>query len=138
MRMYNREEADSEFTSPAPIYPVEMCWETNVIVFNDYYEDEGLDSNFVVSIPPQLLPVDAGGATSERGWASMDFVGYYPDGDDQRWCWGSWCGTGLPVTGFLFSVYNTNNSATNHAAINAHKYQRGPRNQGQCWPNRPC
>jgi hypothetical protein len=29
----------------------------------------------------------------------------------------------LPVTGFLLSVYNTNDTLTNHSAINSHAYR---------------
>jgi hypothetical protein len=124
MRIWNREEEKSEWTSPAPYYPVELCYETNVLVFNDHYEDTGLNSAFSVTIPWQLLPVDAGGATSERGWASMDFysqdgTGINPRVEDDRWLWGR---AGLPVTGWMFSIFSTGSSVTNHTAINAHKY----------------
>jgi hypothetical protein len=131
MRIWNREEEKSQWTSPAPIYPVELCNEVNVLVFNDYYEGTGLRSAFSVTIPWQLLPVDAGGATSERGWASMDF--YDEDGTgispyiEKHRLLGPGdipvARAGLPVTGWLFSVFNTNSSLTNHTAINSHKYK---------------
>jgi hypothetical protein len=130
MRIWNREEEKSQFTSPEPRFPVELCYETNVVIFNDFYAEKGLNSTFTVTIPWQLLPVDASGQTSERGWASMDFfspngTGITPSIEDDRYIsYGDYDVYGLPVTGFLFSVFNTNNNATNHTTINAHKYTR--------------
>ena len=126
MRIWNREEEEADFTSPEPTFPVELCNETNVLVFNNYYEDKGLNSTFSVTIPWQLLPRDAAGETSERGWASMDFfdwngIGINPAIENNRWIGDS---AGLPVTGWLFSIFNTNDLATNHTTINAHKYLR--------------
>jgi hypothetical protein len=158
MDMWNREEAYAYFASPASDYPVDICYEVNVVNFNERYTDRGLDSNYGVTVPIELLPTDWDGATSERGWAEMSFAydafGQKVDGakgalvgllkgdygyherdiygvdvpldlqtSDLRWHHES-VRLGLPVTGFLFSVYNTNSTANNHAAINAHKYDR--------------
>jgi hypothetical protein len=129
MRIWNREEEYRQFTSPEPRFPVELCNETNVVVFNENYADKGLKSSFAVTIPHELLPVDAfdaGGMTSERGWASMDFFDYGTTGIDptienRRYIYSR---AGLPVTGWLFSIFNTNSNQTNHTTINAHKYTR--------------
>jgi hypothetical protein len=160
MDMWNREEAYAYFTSPASDYPVDICYEVNVVNFNERYTDLGLDSNFGVTVPIELLPTDWDGATSERGWAEMSYA-YDAFGEQVDGAMGALVGLlkgeydyhkkdiygvdealdleeikpiplwrpeavrlGLPVTGFLFSVYNTNSSANNHAAINAHKYDR--------------
>ena len=148
LRMWNREEASSRFLSPGPDTPVYLCWETNVIVYNDKYEFRGLDSQFGIVIPEALFPVDPSDGTpipvkSERGWASLDFYdGSSPLGTgvgltiEQRRHLndvGYWGGNtnaqrrdlaGLPVTGFMFSVYNTNTQVRNHTTINSHKYRR--------------
>lgn len=132
MWIYNREERYSTYASPGPYFPVSLCYETNVVVFNEAYETTGLMSNFAYTIPSGLLPTDVvpGGAStrSERGWAEMDFYDYSRyleqqteaeyDGDPPTYT----TRYGLPVTGFMLSVYNTNDIGTNHAAINAHAY----------------
>jgi len=126
MRIWNREEATAEFTSPVPVFPLELCNETNVLVFNEFYLDKGLDSPFSVTIPEQLLPVDVGGKVSERGWASMEF--YAEGGTDIDTAIEAgrtvFSRHGLPVTGWLFSIFNTNDKATNHTTISAHQYRR--------------
>jgi hypothetical protein len=135
--VWNREERMSDFASPAPKFPVDLCYETNVVVFNEFYENTGLNSAFSVTIPSGKLPTDVipggGSVTSERGWAAMDFFNYYRyldynpeticevDAVDE--CRYDFQRYGLPVTGFMLSVYNTNDTLTNHAAINSHAYQ---------------
>jgi hypothetical protein len=121
--MYNREERFSAFTSPAPTPDNSLCWETNVVTFNQNYADAGLDSDFTFVIDELDLPTDFDGQTSERGWARMWFTGagantglVIPGTALVRY--------GLPVTGFLFSIYETGDAATNHTTINAHKYER--------------
>jgi hypothetical protein len=121
--MYNREERFSAFTSPAPTPDNSLCWETNVVTFNQNYADAGLDSDFTFVIDELDLPTDFDGQTSERGWARMWFTGagantglVIPGTTFVQY--------GLPVTGFLFSIYETGDAATNHTTINAHKYER--------------
>jgi hypothetical protein len=121
--MYNREERFSAFTSPAPTPDNSLCWETNVVTFNQNYADAGLDSDFTFVIDELDLPTDFDGQTSERGWARMWFTGagantglVIPGTTLVQY--------GLPVTGFLFSIYETGDAATNHTTINAHKYER--------------
>ena len=124
MRLWNREESFKQYSSPAPVFASELCNETNVVVFNEFYAEKGLNSKFSLTIPEGLLPTEADGSTaSERGWASMDFYGElgleYDVSDRVVWDRG-----GLPVTGWLFSIFNTNDNSTNHTTINKHKYLR--------------
>jgi len=121
--MWNREERYSDFTSPAPFFEDALCYEVNVMTFNERYEDMGLDSNFAYTINSGNLPTDWDGEISERGWAELTFTG---PGTNQGLIRGVERATryGLPVTGFLFSVYNTLSEQTNHTTINAHKYTR--------------
>jgi hypothetical protein len=123
IEMWNREERFSDFTSPAPTPENSLCWETNVVAFNERYADAGLDSNFSLVVDQSFLPTDYDGSISERGWARMTFDGLGArtgllTGPDNPVL------TGLPVTGFMFSVYETGNAATNHTTANAHKYER--------------
>jgi hypothetical protein len=121
--MWDREEFESDFTSPAPTPENSLCNETNVVVFNERYLNAGLDSDFSFTIAEEFLPATG---DSGRGWARMTFVGA-----------GAQTGllaptafqpnrvlTGLPVTGFMLSIYETGDAATNHTAINSHKYER--------------
>jgi hypothetical protein len=145
IRMWNREEASKAYLSPGPGIPVSLCYETNVIVWDEAYTDRGLDSQFAITIPVGLFPVDPGPTQSERGWASVDFYdGSAPLGTgiglaiEQRrhlndvGYWSDRCSSscpkddlaGLPVTGFMFSVFNTNAQVRNHTTINSHKYRR--------------
>jgi hypothetical protein len=119
--MWNREERFSEFTSPAPTPENSLCWETNVVAFNERYADAGLDSNFSLVVDQSFLPTDYDGSISERGWARMIFEG---PGAQTGLLVPRGVRTGLPVTGFLFSVYETGDAATNHTTANAHKYER--------------
>jgi hypothetical protein len=79
MDVWNREERYKQFTSPEQGYPVDICYETNVVSFNDVYDynSRGLASNFNVTVPQTLLPTDWDGAVSERGWAQMNFAWDY-------------------------------------------------------------
>ena len=127
--IYNREEREVDYTSPAPTAEAKMCWETNVLTFNDRYKDRGLESNFAMVIPEGLLPTDYNGDVSERGWARLAFAGSRATnvgliGYSDR------AGTqlndtflGLPVQGMMLSIYNTGASATNHATVSSHKYE---------------
>lgn len=144
--LWNREERKSTFASPSPEFPVELCYETNVVVFNEFYEGAGLDSAFATTVPVGALPTDAnpGGPAprAERGWAEFYLDGRTVGLFDQRYLnqekFHPWIAdgqipvpggsvpyykNGLPVTGFMLSVYNTNDTLTNHAAINAHAYR---------------
>jgi len=121
--MWNREERFSQFTSPAPAPENSLCWETNVLTFNDRYADSGLDSDFTTVIDQTWLPTNFDGTVAERGWARVTFDGFAAVNTGLVTGFGG-VQYGLPVTGFLFSVYETGNAATNHAAINAHKYER--------------
>jgi hypothetical protein len=122
MQLFNREESWVDYTSPRPPFDNGLCWETNVINFNDRYSTEGLASSFAVTIPEGMLPWDYTlDKVAERGWAELWFTGpgasvglFNP--------WRNYFG--LPVTGFLFSVYNTTSPEQNHTTINAHKYTR--------------
>jgi hypothetical protein len=123
MWLYNREESKSYYTSPEPYYAPDICWETNVVNFTEAYEDRGLDSSFAITIPKSKLPKDYTlDQTAERGWAKMEFVG--AGATNVGLSNGSYRRYGLPVTGFLFSVYNTTSAEKNHTTINAHKYER--------------
>ena len=121
MKIWNREERSAEYTSPAPAAPEALCYETNVLTFNERYLDRGLESGFGVTVDQIYLPTDYDGQVSERGWAELTFTGP-----------GTYVGLsnrhnaylGLPVTGFMFSVYNLGSAAQNHTTINAHKYTR--------------
>jgi len=135
MDLWNYEEAHSAFASPADGYPVSICYETNVLNFNERYETMGLDSTYASTIPSEILPTEPDGSASGRGWARMGFT-ETADGYKFVGPVGARTGLlngarsiryGLPVTGFVFTVYNTNDSANNHAGINSHKYTRSPR-----------
>ena len=132
MDLWNYEEAHSAFASPADGYPVSICYETNVLNFNERYETLGLDSTYASTIPSEILPTEPDGSASGRGWARMGFT-ETADGYAFVGPVGARTGLlngarsiryGLPVTGFVFTVYNTNDSANNHAGINSHKYTR--------------
>ena len=125
--IYNREEREVDYTSPAPTDSARLCYETNVLTFNDRYTTRGLASNFSMVIPEGLLPTDYDGERSERGWARIAFTGgaattglqgYNQAGDvaGDRF-------RGKPVHGFMMSIYNTGASATNHATVSSHKYE---------------
>jgi hypothetical protein len=49
----------------------------------------------------------------------FDIQGVDPAVTDRRWIQDR---SGLPVTGWMLSVFNTNSTATNHTTINVHKY----------------
>lgn len=121
IEMWNREERFSAFTSPTPTPENSLCWETNVVAFNERYADAGLDSDFSLVVDQIWLPTDYDGMTSERGWARMTFEG---PGAQTGLLVPRGVRTGLPVTGFMFSVYETGDAATNHTTANAHKYER--------------
>ncbi len=135
MRIWNREEREVDWTSPAPNYPAALCYETNVVTFHSRYNTAGLNSNFAINVPEGLLPTNFDDTTATKGWARMQFTGlgtavgldhasfrFTPFDFD----WGAYGHghTGLPVHGFMLSVFNTNNTANNHAMINDHKYER--------------
>jgi len=136
--MWNREERYSSFTSPEPYIEDSLCYETNVVTFNEAYEGLGLASSFSVTVDAANLPTDADGTVSERGWAELIFVGSGTEtGLVEMYCDHATAGSlstdcqqqklvhyGLPVTGFMFSVYNTDSRTMNQTAINAHKYTR--------------
>jgi hypothetical protein len=148
MNLWDREEQEPAYTSPQEGYPAAVCYETNVVNFGDAYVDAGLKSKYSITVPSELLPPGPDGTSpSPRGWAQMSFakgvdgqeVVNAEDPNDvvgaqagliapkPSWLRGQYnyeVGFGLPVTGFMFSVYNTNDAGRNHAAINAHKYDR--------------
>jgi hypothetical protein len=133
MDMWDRDEGYKGFTSPSGDFNQELCYEANVVSFDGNngrdYGNRGLDSNFGITIPYGLLP-----PKGQRGWAQMTFLN--PEGllmhpsryqhvvDQKEMPEFFKVRYGLPVTGFLFSVYNTNATENNHAAINVHKYTR--------------
>jgi hypothetical protein len=150
MDLWNREEAHKYFASPVPGYPAELCYEANVITFDQAYEGAGLASGFNVTVPHSLMPPAGTGGEPWRGWARMGFVENDNGGAISDTFYGAETGLfseswehgdrllatydnrkdeyvvrkGLPVTGFMFNFYNTGNVLTNHAGINAHKYTR--------------
>ncbi len=124
--MYNREERAPAFTSPAPNIPGELCYQTNVLTFNERYVDQGLASAFTVIVDPLNFPTDYDGDVSERGWAELTFTGVgtddgLPGRSRSNYSRSSYYG--LPVTGFMFTAYNIS-TGNNLTAINAHKYTR--------------
>jgi hypothetical protein len=156
MDIYDTEESYARFVSPSSYYPGEMCNEVNVVVFNDLYEGRGLDSAFALTVPEQALPIDkATGNTAVIGWASLNFSGTgtatgltaSASGVDfiTREDWGIQAPqiphpgaaapildvhyTGLPVDGFMLSIYDTDpgqgagGAVRNHTMINEHKYE---------------
>lgn len=119
MSLWDREEKQSDFTSPSPYEPIEICYETNVVTFDEEFNNDtdGLDSNFSVNVPATLFPTG-----STKGWARITW-----NGDGTSIGLSNNIGKtmyGLPVTGFLFTVFKTDDKNTSHAAINAHKYTR--------------
>ena len=119
MDLWDGDEAHHAFTSPTPDYPTELCQETNVVTFTGDFEKEGLQTANPVVIPHGSFPVmselDRGDDVSKKalsGWARMDLT--TPDNVQ-----------GLPVDGFLFTVYNRDVSGSkNYTAIHDHKYER--------------
>lgn len=143
--IYNREERRARFTTPTPFENPYLCHEVNVLKFGESFASEGLDSSFGTVVPQGQFPVDADtGLRSDRGWAHLAFTGAgastglmsyrevmgdgFPTGylqvPDERNNAAYDHYAGLPVTGFMFSVYNTNSTANNHATVNDHKYTR--------------
>lgn len=126
MQLWDREEGSASFSSPENSEAPELCYETNVLSFGSDANSLGLDSNFSEFVPESLFPVNG-----TKGWARIAWTG---TGATQPGFGLNISGPlgrvtlatlyGLPVTGWLFTVYNTNDSANNHAAINAHKYTR--------------
>ena len=133
--VYNRGERFVRYPSPAPTGVDELCWETNVVNWNERYADSGLDSNFAVTVNEVNLPFDADATRSQRGWARMTFSGNPAlnigltglDITDRNQRPFDRTFFGLPVDGFMLSVYNTQSSANNHTTINEHKYDRRSR-----------
>jgi hypothetical protein len=147
--IWNREERRIGFTSPAPDWEGKLCWETNVLNFGEDFAVKGLNSSFAETVPNIAIPFDVNHdgsfSKSQRGWAQLDFVGPgtyiglgdpYFDGNDleTRYNW-----FGLPVTGFMFSVYNTAAGPNqNHTTINEHKYVRDIDTCSPGSPSDPC
>lgn len=128
--VYNREERFVRYPSPAPAGVDQLCYETNVVNWNERYATSGLNSKFAVTVNELNLPYDANGDRSERGWARMTFSG---NAATNIGLTGLDAGLnraeentfyGLPVDGFMLSIYNTQSSANNHTTINEHKYDR--------------
>jgi hypothetical protein len=133
LEVWDRDEGSPQFASPSDDFRQELCYEANVVSFDggngQDYGNMGLDSNFGLTIRFDSLPPDG-----ERGWARMTFLNpegllMYPShyravAERREMPEFFKVRYGLPVTGFMFSVYNTNATANNHAAINAHKYTR--------------
>jgi hypothetical protein len=76
--MWNRDEAFSTYASPQPQFPAELCYETNVLVFDEAYNAQGLNSKFTATIPDAAFPAEYDPITdmdikSEKGWASLNF-----------------------------------------------------------------
>lgn len=149
LNMWDSEERAADATSPAPTDKFELCWETNVLSFNDPvsgtdYGAKGLMSSFNTSVnaPISVWPAGIDGKPSTYGWARLTFNGagvseglsghalnpeFYPGGSARTTGdFGSTLNkfTGLPVDGFLFSVYETGDVSRNHTIINDHKYER--------------
>jgi hypothetical protein len=121
VQMWDRDERGRKFNSPEGDFPAELCWETNVLNFDQLYAPRGLNSSFATTVPHERLPIDANGDVSQKGWAELTFTGPGANWGLYNYGSGSW-DIGLPVTGFMFSVYNTGDRATSHTAVNAHKY----------------
>ncbi len=155
MDIYDTEEAYAEFTSPASDYPSKMCNEVNVVVFNEDYETQGLNSKFALTVPSEAMPISlATGKTANLGWAKLNFTGTgtgegltapfsmdtmvslsdelrtLPDQNGYQYTRRY---TGLPVDGFMLSIYDTGRpcdpgttcagASKNHTMINEHKYE---------------
>lgn len=132
MTIYNREERLVDFTSPAPSAPEALCYETNVVSFNERYVGRGFNSQFGITIDTTFLPTNFDGTTATKGWAEMRFTGVpantigiqgirIPNDPAIPAFPASFFG--LPVDGFMLTVYNTQSSTNNHTTINEHKYR---------------
>lgn len=150
MDMWDVEEDHSAFVSPEDHYTAPLCSEVNVVNFNDSYTNRGLASAFSVTVPQQVFPTAPNGDKSVMGWARLTFTGAgtgYTTGAGKADGLTSANGSvytaldlngaiptsavnrntvdykGLPVDGFMLSVYETGDSR-NHTAITKHKYER--------------
>ena len=152
MDIYDNEESYVEFVSPSSGDPGKMCHEVNLVVFDERYENLGLASSFALTVPQNVMPVHWDPATNlaapaTYGWAKLSFTGegtneglsapksrknrvtlaidsewdmpqYDPEIKARRY-------TGLPVDGFMMSIYDSGDPASgqNHTMINEHKYE---------------
>ena len=124
MDIYNTEEGIASFTSPAPSYDVDLCQETNVISFHADFNSQGL----APAAPPVVIPsvafpiipayvdlLDAANTRATEGWARLDLAG---PGNVRAY-------NGLPVNGWMMTIYDKGVSANNYTTIHEHKYERG-------------
>lgn len=128
MRIWDREERLRTFVSPSPDPRSKLCNETNVLNFDPNYDPdfntEGLGSNFGVDVPALSLP------DGHVGWAELTWSGVpaVNQGLDITGPFGQNAIVtlyGLPVTGFMFTVYNSaEDNSLNYASIHEHKYTR--------------
>ncbi len=135
LEFWDREEAqtplDGPPVSPPPTIPgLNLCWEVNVLTFNNGVGSDGPDGPIISEILGSNLFVDFDLATSpgfETGWAQLAFNGVGPNGPVTHELTNDDSGNtyvGLPATGF--SVQSADNAALNalFAASFKHAYAR--------------
>ena len=141
MKLWDTEETAADYTSPRDAYAGELCNEVNVINFDAAYSAKGLASQFSEVVPSEVFPTDpTTGNKAVLGWAELSFVGSGSSvigltsgesgwaalnvGNDlEAGLEDAYNYKGLPVDGFMLSVYDTGD-ARNHTMINEHKYTR--------------
>lgn len=119
MDMWNTEEDHASFTSPVPFTGGELCQETNVVGFSSDFAGSGLATANPVTIDDKSFPVmpflDRNGVANPKaqsGWGRLTFntrVG---------------SPNGLPVNGFMMTVFDKGSDAANYTTIHDHKYER--------------
>lgn len=135
LEFWNREEAQSPQggppVSPPPTVPgLNICWEVNVITFNNGEASDGPDGPGISNVLGSNLFVDFDLRTApgfESGWAQVFFNGNGPNGPFNHTLVNPNSGNeyvGLPTVGF--SVQSADNAAFNalFAASFKHAYAR--------------
>jgi len=133
LTLWNSEEQGRTYTSPVPSYLGDLCHEVQVLEFGASTSAMGsyplgLDSNYPIEISEVLFPPNPRFSTepelaqADSGWARLEFW-------DSEAATTGLVGTnrayyGLPVTGFMFSLYETSDPGSNAAMISSHKYER--------------
>ena len=118
MDMWNTEEDHASFTSPVPFTGGQLCQETNVVGFSADFASQGLATANPVTISDLSFPVmpflDRNGVANPKaqsGWARLTFNSASAP-------------NGLPVDGFMMTIFDKGSNAANYTTINDHKYER--------------
>jgi len=130
LTLWNAEEEGVTWTSPIPGEIDPMVREVNVINFGEPTDGNmmlGLYGDDQIQVEENQLPENpkyepAGNPNADMGWAKLQFYGV---NWSQELVGENWTYYGLPVTGFGFTLYQTEGGNQGNAAIGySHKYER--------------